>query len=408
MIAMSRGGRWAVVPGVEGLDLVDLLGTATRRRLALAGQLCFVGRELWALDGRFLRRRSPDTLEAPAPDIELDGIARSIVAGYSATAVDAAIDGTPTYRLRVRDGALAIEPFGLGERERVVAVHGHQTLLYGGGVLRAIERGTERWRTRHVTGDVMAASALLGGRALAVVVRTPDRDHCVVMRSTGELIHRIELPTVRGFVVAEEKGHGFVLGVDDKLSRIDLRYGRIIDTVTPPIAVREFAVDQDSRHLVLVGVDHVGEDILHVVVSGLFSSSGARAGALADDPAATPEPTHDNAPRTDAASGDAPVVEPAEDARPIVIPDLVPLAFGPLPAEPPRLEPGESPYQSARDHLDALLDVVASRTALAIADAWNSGRLSSSNVTSRPHEIEVSALLGGIGGFAAEHIAVTQ
>jgi hypothetical protein len=69
---------------------------------------------------------------------------------------------------------------------------------------------------------------------------------------------------------------------------------------------------------------------------------------------------------------------------------------------------GVSPYPSGRAHLDALLDIVAARTSVAIADAWNSGRLSPSHATRRPHELEVEALLGGSGGFAADKLAETK
>jgi hypothetical protein len=51
-----------------------------------------------------------------------------------------------------------------------------------------------------------------------------------------------------------------------------------------------------------------------------------------------------------------------------------------------------------------LLDIVAARTAVAIADAWNSGRLSPSHATGRPHELEVEALLGGSGSFAPDKL----
>ncbi|HEY0985994.1 MAG TPA: ATP-binding protein, partial [Kofleriaceae bacterium] len=45
---------------------------------------------------------------------------------------------------------------------------------------------------------------------------------------------------------------------------------------------------------------------------------------------------------------------------------------------------------------------------VAIADAWNSGRLSQSHATRRPHELEVNALLGGSGAFAADELADTK
>ncbi|MCX5747173.1 MAG: ATP-binding protein, partial [Proteobacteria bacterium] len=240
------------------------------------------------------------------------------------------------------------------------------------------------------------------GRALVVLVKGAEVDHCLVLRATGALIHHVDVPKVERWAVAEEQGHAFAIGVDGKLSRIDLRYGRIIETVAPPIEVRELAVDCDSRHLVLAGNQGSANDILHVVVSGLFRGRTE----ASDPPEATPtEPVRAITDRDDAATGEVPIVEAAERTVVVEIPRLPPLALGPLPLERPSLEAAESPYESAREHLDALLDVVSSRTALAIADAWNSGRLSPSNATARPHEIEVSALLGGSGGFAPDQLA---
>jgi ATP-dependent 26S proteasome regulatory subunit len=49
-----------------------------------------------------------------------------------------------------------------------------------------------------------------------------------------------------------------------------------------------------------------------------------------------------------------------------------------------------------------MLDLVAARAARAIAEAWNSGRLSVPSEDARPFEREVKALLGHVGGFAPE------
>ncbi|TMQ08532.1 MAG: ATP-binding protein [Deltaproteobacteria bacterium] len=45
---------------------------------------------------------------------------------------------------------------------------------------------------------------------------------------------------------------------------------------------------------------------------------------------------------------------------------------------------------------------------VAIAEAWNTGRLSVSNATQRPHELEVAALLGGSGSFAPDQLVETK
>ena len=405
-----------VVPGRDGYDLVDLLGTSVRRRAPVTGTVAFVGAELWALDGQLLQRVLPGDLSSPAPDVYLPGTSQVLVPGYSATASDAVVTGEPTSWISVREGQLAVQPLELAEHEQVIAVHGHRAFAYGKGILRAVDRGrAEAWRTRNVTGELRGAHVILGGRALVVLVQgtSPDVDHCLVLRSTGEMIHHLDVPRAERWTVAEEQGHAFIVGADRKLSRIDLRYGRVIDSVVPPLEVTELAADRDGNHLVLVGQPAEGEDgILHAIVSGLFRGAHARTtngvakdGPREDDAPDAPHELRPAPPGDDAAEGEAPVVEPVAEAAQIEIPDLPPLALGPLPLERPVDDGGSSPYESAREHLDALLDVVAARTALAIADAWNSGRLSPSNSTMRPHEIEVSALLGNSGGLAAEQLA---
>ena len=403
-IALSRTGRWVALARGDGLELADLLGTEHERVLPLHGPPVFVGRELWVLDGAVLHRIAPEDPQPPSPpQLIVPGAPRAVVAGAGPNAVDAAIVGEPAYRVGVRGEAWLVQAIDeLADHERVVAVQGHRVLAAGRRTLRALDRGRgEVWRAQ-VPGELLAATVLFGGRALAVLARTPDGDQCRVLKASGAMIHQLALPPVVRWAVAEELGHGFLIGEDGRLSRVDLRYGRIADVARPPIAVRELAVDQDGRHLVLVGDGADEAGVLHVVVGDLFRG-GARRAADAE-----PEPAPADAPGADAATGEPPAAEPAERPAPIEIPDAAPLALGALPPEPPQLEAGESPYESARDHLDALLDVVASRTALAIADAWNSGRLSHRDKTQRPHELEVGALIGGVGGYAAEQLVEAQ
>jgi len=195
---MSRTGRWVVLPAPDGHELVDLLGTATRRRLPVGGRtVAFVGAELWVLDGQLLQRLRPDDLQAPGPDTYLEGTAQAVVAGYGAAARDAVIGGDPRVRVGARDAQLVVEALELAPHEEAIAVHGHRVLVHGRGILRAIERGKpEVWRSKSVVGDVLAASIILGGRAIVVVERTSEADRAIVLRANGALIHRIDLPTV--------------------------------------------------------------------------------------------------------------------------------------------------------------------------------------------------------------------
>ena len=66
----------------------------------------------------------------------------------------------------------------------------------------------------------------------------------------------------------------------------------------------------------------------------------------------------------DAADAEPPPPPADLPPPPIVVPDLLPIGLGTLP-EPLRVEAtgAWAPYQTAREHLDALLDLVAARAA---------------------------------------------
>ncbi|MEJ7597307.1 MAG: ATP-binding protein [Kofleriaceae bacterium] len=426
-IAMSRTGRWVALSRETAVEVVDLLGTTVNRAWPVVGQVAFVGRELWALVGSMVHRVAPEDLRPLAPaQLMIPGEPRGLVAGYGAHAVDAAVTGEPVHRVTLRGEVWSVQPLeGCADQDAVVAVYGQRTVIARRDTLRVLDRGRELWRTKLGAGDVIGGCVLFGGRALVVLVRGEAGDHCRVLQATGALIHQIGLPQIARWAVAEELGQAFVLGSDGKLSRVDLRYGRVVDTIDPPLAVADLAVDQDGRHLVFVGD---GARVVHVVVSELFRGGVKLPAPEApieeavtdpivhslEDPRVHEEPV-------DAAQGEAPPIEPIAPTPALEVPDTLPLALGPAPAPAPQLEPDESPYASelpgepvplgytsAREHLDALLDVVASRTALAIAEGWNTGRLSQRDQTTRPHELEVAALIGGVGGFAADQLGATK
>ncbi len=73
-----------------------------------------------------------------------------------------------------------------------------------------------------------------------------------------------------------------------------------------------------------------------------------------------------------------------------------------------RAPPGATPYGSAVEHLDELLDLVGARVARAITDAWDSGRLSLPTNDERPFQSEVFALTGGRGGNAQQELAAAD
>ena len=453
-ISMSRSGRWVLCAGGGEVDLVDLLGAMPTRALpAIDGPVELVGRCVWGFDGNALTRIAPEDLRVLPTRAIVPGRPTGLIAGTGAACSDALVTGTPPCRVSVRDDAVFVEPIEqLADGEAIVALHGRRMIAASPGAVRAIDRGRgDAWKLGHLDGEVAAAGVLFSGRVVALLVRRPAADAISVLLGNGTRIHQIVVPHVLRWAVAEELGHAFVLAPDQSLTRIDLRYGRVIASGRAPIAITELAVDQDGRHAVLLGID--GE-VLHVSTAELVQPAPAsQAAARSAEPSAagsdadtgTAEPTEalpdDPAPAAVTRSGGSqavedrtpaappigvaidvagppappidarsagPAVEPAEPRRPVVVPDDLPLALGPPPPRTPDATATGSPYPSARAHLDALLDIVAARTAVAIADAWNSGRLSASHATRRPHELEVEALLGGSGSFAPDKLTETK
>ena len=438
-LAMSRTGRWVAIRTGTELEVIDLLGTAGNRWVASGADFELVAKQLWVLDGKALHRLSLDDLTPQEPQLILPMAGSQIIAGHGPQASEAVITGEgQAVLVSVRPDAVVTDLLDDLDGDRVVAVHGWRTLVGGNDKLRAVDRGNrEAWHTQApLGGEVLGAWFLFGGRAAAVLVRGEGGDGFRVVGPTGAAIHYIPVPRAVRWCVAEQLGQAFVYDGNQEVTRVDLRYGKLIGTATAPSAIVEMACDQDGKHVVLAIGDGRGSEVLHVVVSELFraarrepgelaaaagngtsvasngaqevASDGAHAAAVEELPlppgvtavaATTRKPA-----LTDAAAGEAPITTPQKPPR-VEVPDDLPLALGPPPPASPTVREGEaSPYLTARAHLDAMLDLVSARVALAIADAWNSGRLSTPHGTKRPFELEVGALIGSVAGAAPDKL----
>ncbi len=428
-LAMSRTGRWVAIRSGEELEVIDLLGTAGNRWVASGDDFDFVAKQLWTLQGTSLQRRALEDLALQEPQLELPVPATRLVAGHGHQSQEAVIlTAAHPLLLSVRPEAIIADPLDeLAPGEVPVAVHGWRALVAGPERMRAIDRGgREAWHTlAPLGGEVLGAWFLFGGRAVAAFLRGPDGDAFRVVGPSGAAIHHIPVDRAECWCVAEQLGQAFLYDGQQAVTRVDLRYGKVVGSATAPSAITEMACDQDGKHVVLALGEGRDGEVLHVVVSELFRATkreepaldleeltGApaepSAGAAAES--ALPSGAHPvsegrrrPAP-TDAAAGEAPVTTPQKPRR-VDVPEDLPLALGPPPPPAPVVREGEtSPYLTARAHLDAMLDLVSARVALAIADAWNSGRLSTPHSTKRPFELEVGALVGDIAGVAPEKI----
>lgn len=321
--------------------------------------------------------------------------------------------------------------------------------------------------TLPASGRVVAGGSLFNGRALVVLMEGKENDAFVVVRPNGTLVHNVTIPKSRFCALAETRGLALVQQVDDlALLTIDLRYGKLLARAPAPLPVAGLAIDVDAKYIVLAGFedtsdhdddfdddtrnghgadgrdpDDESEDededkelplaALHIPYTDLFGMGGminarrrarARKGNGHDGGNGVGGERETRGGRktlvqrvekpVDAAAGDR-VPEPEEEVEveeePVVIPDGPLLGLGKL-VTPPRAKapPGARQYASSREHLDELLDLVAARTARAIAHAWDTGRLSLPSEDARPFEREVQALVGKRLSHAADALAEAE
>jgi len=459
-IATASHGRFVAIRRGGRLAIVDALGTAAEQSMAWTGRdLAFVGDLLWLTGDGGLRCVSPvDLAEVACAAFEGD----EIVGVRGRAAACAVIGQGGRWSLATLQGG-ELEARELALDEGLAPLGGHQAsvLVAGDGRVAMVEDGRIAWQASIPPGEVLGGAVLFDGRAVAVHVRPAGGagdDVQTVLRRGGERIHAIPVPASDAVAFAPGRGIA-VVAAGDALHRVDLRFGRMLGAAAMPLPAVELLLDDDGRFLVAAGPAGASEraEVLHILLSDLFLPPSARASqaerapdgngvrspgsgapgatstAAADAPAApspaTPSlatpvapPAAESGPArpgviadsiadrmpdgatepADAAEGDIAEPPPPE----IVIPDRLPLAFGAPPAPQARRAPdGGDAFFTPREHLDALLDLVAARTALAIADAWNSGRLSGPGADARPFEREVNALLGDRGGFAPDRLA---
>ena len=420
-IALSRTGRWGLVRDREkpGIELVDLAGTMPNRIVDVPDDALveFVGRELWAVHDQQLARLSPTDLRPLMPLLKIPGTTTRIVPTGGATVAEALLLGEPSVRAIPRDGAFSFAVLDAFEpEERVIAAIGGRLYVASAGTVRAIERGREIWKLTQ-PGTVVDVVNLFGGRVIAVWFRQATEDLIAIVKTDGQLIHRITLPPIERWAVAEELGEAWALLRDGGvIRRIDLRYGRTLAVGQPVVSVRLLSIDQHGRQAVAV----TGEgEVIQLATANLLRLIPNTEGETSTELPAPPveEPTAETASNGHEITFGTPIplLPPARspiDARAstpapqrprprVEVADALPLAFG-----PPADRVGETtaaPYESARAHLDLLLDLVAARTTVAIADAWNAGRLSPNNSTPRPAD-EVPALDGRSRGLAADQV----
>jgi len=423
LIAMARSGRHVVIRRadgsrlLDGVELVDALGTAPRRAIAAPGLVDFgcAGEELWLVASGNLVRYELLSGEPVAEPVALGDEAGSLWPAPVDSEPSALWSGMRRLLLRAVDGHIEVEdvsddvPAGAFAAavagRRLVIARGRQVLVRDAGrgdVGSASLPGADG-------GPVIAGGALFGGRAVAVMSGLNGVSSFDVVRPGGSLVHHIELPRGGRCALAEARGLALIATPDTRLLSVDLRYGRILADEPAPIAIADLSIDSNGRFLALAGFRREGGPlrVLHIPYTDLFATRRptrvAPVPAVADA-GAEATTTSETTSETAAAPATLPVTPPpVEPPPPEPVPDLPLLSLGSrgrkLNVASP---PGVRPYDNPAEHLTDTLELVAAWVARAIADSWDSGRLSLPNQDPRPFQREVMALVGSRMGAATD------
>jgi ATPase family protein associated with various cellular activities (AAA)/winged helix domain-containing protein len=339
--------------------------------------------------------------------------------------------------------------------EVILPISDGRWLLWQGGQLRLWRSIGEAWRKPIGEPGSRShdAQIVLEGRLFALAQHRPPRTGddgelrlTVAAVSDGAQHTQFRLAGVTQLVFAARRGIALAR-VGDRLSMLDLRFGRWIRDLALPAGITDIAVDDGLQWLALgsaEGVALVHPDALGSVAPARPADTddspppphngaghAADVAALVDtaaSPATNVEPTDGAGAleaavelRAVAAPGDPPRleapevpggaaavrVEPAE--REPAPPEDEPGALDELPDAPLlRLDPvSVTPTATAGEiaqSIDLRLQLIGTRTQLAIAEAWDSGRISKADPTRPPFADEVAGLLGIAAGRAPSEL----
>ncbi len=313
-------------------------------------------------------------------------------------------------------------------------------LLWHSGQLRLWRTIGEAWRKR--IGDPGAravdAQLLLDGRLFVLVQQRGGRGErgdgegaelrlTVVQVSDGEQNTQLRLPAVQHLAIAARRGLA-IARTGDRLSVIDLRFGRWLRDLVLPAGTTDFAIDDGLQRIALGRVD--GLELARP--DALAPQAHAAAGAGADDdeagpaaPAGPARPAGDGAPeagalaepgvdgeRRDGSAGHAIAVVAERAVAPPPEPEPAPPVIEePWPDAPlarlvpVTVRPTATPDEIARA-VELRLQLVGARVHHAIAEGWDSGRISKPDPMRPPFADEVAGLLHLGAGRAADELDV--
>ncbi|HEX4455060.1 MAG TPA: ATP-binding protein [Kofleriaceae bacterium] len=283
-------------------------------------------------------------------------------------------------------------------------------LLWQAGQLRMWRNIGEAWRKPFGEPSTRVADAelVLEGRLFALAQQrlgangepTGELRLSIAAVSDGTQHAVLRIPNVDRLAIAARRGIA-VARSGDRLNVFDLRFGRQLRELAVPPGTIEFAVDDAFQRIALAnanGLDIVAPEAL----------SAALAAADTDDRGDASAKPNGHAVATAVKPVVEPVVEPVVDA---------------LAAEPPPSEAIDEPFPDAplvrlvpvsvtpdatsseiSQSVELELQLVGARAYVAIADAWDVGRIVKPDQTKPPFVDEVAGLLRIVSGRAVNEL----
>jgi hypothetical protein len=401
-----------------GLVVYDSFGRE-RLRTEVEGfiDIAPVGDELWVLaPGKLVRLSASDGKELGSEPLEyVDPNGRFLL---SSTAPQLPVWHAAQPML-VRTRPARVEVPGPGG-ELVLPIADGRWLIWQAGQLRLWRTIGEAWRKP--IGDpgsrAVDAQLVLEGRLFVLVQRRTLDDVgevrlSVVGVSDGAQTTQLRIPAVSQVAFAARRGLA-VARSGDRLSVIDLRFGRHIRDLMLPPGVTDIAVDEGMQRIALAnedGLELVRPDTLQAPPQA-ESDDGSNGDAAASTPGKTngtnvashTAPTAveivTEASGETAANDDKPEVAPAEPA----VAEDEPFGNDALVRLVPVSVTTTATAAEIKQALDLRLQWIGARTAVGIAEAWDNGRISRPDPTRPPFAYEVAGLLGLATGLAPEDV----
>ena len=402
-IELAPDGSRLLVREVTGLSVVDLRGE--RPPIAIrAAQLhayAVVGDQIWVAAG------APATLTAYDAGGEL--LARTAIPerGPAPRMLPAPSGRLASWMgtgvaLIAHDRGLAVTMLA-ADVDFALPLSPARTLVGNRHRLSLREQDVTHWTVPVAPGGWIADAALvLDGKAVAVACTQPPGAIVVVGLRDGAILHRLTVDHAVDIRFAPARGVALAYTRDGRVLLVDLRFGRVIVDHREPRAISQVGIDDAAGEIVLRLADRPDE-IVRIAVADLMTAGQPTPSRA---PVRTaPEPPAPPAPAANGHAEPASLVVAAPAAADPFSTGGLGLACEALPAW--RAVERTTPPQTAMLHARQR-ELAIGITGVAIARAWDEGRLAYPQSPGLPFQSEVGGMTAGQRGLAAEELEAAR